>query len=55
MVWDRLGLCLAVSSHSPLEPRYLPLIVVALAAWLFLVRFFWRGRLIEPYLGVRIP
>jgi len=41
-----------LAALSPLEPRYLPLIVAALVAWLFLVRSFWRGQLIERFLGM---
>jgi cation-transporting ATPase E len=41
-----------LAALSPLEPRYLPLIVAALGAWLLLVRLFWRHRLIERFLGV---
>jgi cation-transporting P-type ATPase E len=41
-----------LASLSPLEPRYLPLIVGALIGWLILVRLFWRWRLIERFLGV---
>ncbi len=37
---------------SSLEPRYIPLIIAALVVWLFLVRFFWRWRLIERFLGM---
>lgn len=37
---------------SPLEPRYLPLVAVALVIWLLLVRSFWRGRFVERFLGV---
>jgi cation-transporting ATPase E len=43
-----------LAALSPLDPRYLPLIVAALAAWLFLVRWFWRGQLIERFLGVDV-
>jgi cation-transporting ATPase E len=43
-----------LAALSVLEPRYLPLIGVALVAWLFLVRFFWRGQLVERFLGVRL-
>jgi cation-transporting ATPase E len=37
---------------QPLERPYALLTIVALAAWLFLVRLFWRRRLLERFLGV---
>jgi cation-transporting ATPase E len=37
---------------QPLERPYALLTIVALAAWLSLVRLFWRRRLIERFLGV---
>ena len=41
-----------LAALSPLQPRDMPLIVVALGAWLFLVRWCWRGALIERFLGL---
>jgi cation-transporting ATPase E len=37
---------------SPLEGHDLPLIAAALVVWLVLMRLFWRGRLLERFLGV---
>ncbi|HVC79853.1 MAG TPA: HAD-IC family P-type ATPase [Chloroflexota bacterium] len=37
---------------SPLEPRYLPLVIAALGVWLLLARSFWRGRFLERFLGL---
>ncbi len=37
---------------SPLEPHYVPLIIVALVVWLLLLRLLWRRQLIERYLGL---
>jgi hypothetical protein len=41
-----------LAALSPIELHDLPLIVIALALWLMLVRLFWRLRLIERFLGV---
>jgi cation-transporting ATPase E len=37
---------------QPLERPYALLTIVALGIWLFLVRLFWRRRLLERFLGV---
>ncbi|MDB5075402.1 MAG: ATPase, P-type (transporting), superfamily, subfamily [Chloroflexi bacterium] len=37
---------------SPLGMPYIPLIIVAVVVWLFLVRIVWRARLIERFLGI---
>jgi cation-transporting ATPase E len=37
---------------SPLEPRYLPLVIAALGVWLLLARSFWRERFLERFLGL---
>jgi hypothetical protein len=42
----------ALFALSPLEPRYIPPIVAALAVWLFLVRLVWRGQFLERFLGL---
>jgi cation-transporting ATPase E len=42
----------AVFALQPLERPYALLTIVALGTWLFLVRLFWRRRLIERFLGV---
>jgi cation-transporting ATPase E len=41
-----------VFALQPLERPYALLTIVALAAWLSLVRLFWRRRLLERFLGV---
>jgi cation-transporting ATPase E len=37
---------------QPLERPYALLTIVSVAAWLMLVRLFWRRRLLERFLGV---
>jgi len=39
---------------SPLGLLEVGLITVALLLWLFLVRFFWRRRIIARFLGVKM-
>jgi cation-transporting ATPase E len=41
-----------LAALSPLEPRYLPLIIAALVVWLVLLRALWRGQVIERLLGM---
>jgi hypothetical protein len=37
---------------SPLEEHDLPLIAAAVLVWLVLIQIFWRGHLIERFLGI---
>jgi cation-transporting ATPase E len=41
-----------IAALSDLEPTDMPVILGSLLMWLLLVRLFWRGRLIERFLGL---